>query len=146
MRHMPIDPRACFCAPQADALAGTRVRDRMTRLPITVPPATTVTKARALMRARRIRHLPVVDGDRVVGIVSDRDLRGRAATEELDAVMSTPVVSLPPDADVCEAARLFHERGIGAVVVIEGERLVGVLTRRDLMAVLTELEAHRRRA
>ncbi len=141
MRHMPIDPGASLCAPRREPLPASRVGDRMTCLPVTVPPGRSVRDARALMRARGIRHLPVVEeGGALVGIVSERDLRGRAAADTVAAVMTSPVITLAPDADVCAAAHLFRERGIGAVAVTEHGRLVGVLTRRDVIAVLAELE------
>lgn len=133
-----------------------RVADRMTRGVVTVHSDALVRGAVELMRSRRIRHLPVVDrGGRLVGIVTDRDLRqvlfdpavqarlGRA-TDALRGltvreVMTWGAVSVPPTTSIRDAARLMHERKVGALPVVDRDRLVGVLTERDVLGVFREI-------
>jgi acetoin utilization protein AcuB len=130
------------------------VRSRMTRDVVTATPATTLFEALALMHERRIRHLPVLADDRLVGIVTDRDLRtlvpapgtipeaeSRRLLEErhLAEVMVRDVVTVLQDTPVEEAAKLMHRHRIGALPVVSGERLVGILTASDLLRAFVEL-------
>lgn len=130
-----------------------RVRDRMTRPVTSVHSDALVSGAVELMRSRRIRHLPVVDrGGRLMGIVTDRDLRQvvfdpRIAQALGDApltlaaltvreVMTWGVISVRADSDLRAAARLMRERKIGALPVVDGGRVVGILTETDVLAAL----------
>jgi acetoin utilization protein AcuB len=132
------------------------VRDRMTRKVATIRPEATLRAAAALMRDRKVRHLPVVDDmGRLVGIVTDRDLRqalfapGVLAERTdlpaiLDAltvgdVMIRGVVSVRAVTTIREAARVMHERRLGALPVVEGGRLVGILTETDVLRAFQEL-------
>jgi acetoin utilization protein AcuB len=121
---------------------------------VTVRPEVRVGDAAALMRQERIRHLPVVeDGGGLVGIVTDRDLRqvlfdpailgGAAppgAPEELRVreIMTWGVITVRPGSDVREAAYLMRERKIGALPVVDGGRLVGILTEDDVLRAVQE--------
>ena len=133
-----------------------RVRDRMTRPVVTVHSDALVSGAVELMRSRRIRHLPVVDrGGRLVGIVTDRDLRQvvfdpavqvrlQRATDALRGlsvreVMTWGAVTVSPDSSIRDAARLMHERKVGALPVVDGDRVVGMLTERDVLATFREI-------
>jgi acetoin utilization protein AcuB len=133
-----------------------RVRDRMTRPVVTIHSDTLVSGAVELMRTRRIRHLPVVDrGGRLMGIVTDRDLRQvvfdpavqarlQRATDALRGltvreVMTWGAVTVSPAASIRDAARLMHERKVGALPVVEGDRVVGVLTERDVLATFRDV-------
>jgi acetoin utilization protein AcuB len=141
-----------------------RVGERMSRDVATVRAEVPVHTAAQTMRARRIRHLPVVDRDRkLVGIVTDRDLRQvlfapsvharlgavAAALETLtvDDIMTRGVLTVRPGTEIREAARLMHERKIGALPVVEADRVVGILTESDVLRafqdVLTEGAAAR---
>ena len=135
-------------------LSEIRVRDLMSREPETIAPDAPLGAALAAMRAQEIRHLPVVEpGGRLVGIVTDRDLRQamlarshalRDANRDLQVqdVMTCGVVTVEPDATVVRAATLMHERKIGSVPVVEGGRLAGIVTERDLLrAVMRESPA-----
>jgi acetoin utilization protein AcuB len=127
------------------------VKDSMTREVAVLSPQTTATEALALCRERRIRHLPVLGEDRLVGIVSDRDLRsaapalgdpGRAsALERIRAsdVMTRDVVTARPDDPIEQAANRMRERRIGCLPVIEDGALVGILTSSDVMEALVYL-------
>jgi acetoin utilization protein AcuB len=128
----------------------------MSRRVTTVRPDTGLGAAAKLMRARKIRHLPVVDnGGRLVGIVTARDLRQalfapavQDRSEDLlrvlnalvvRDVMTRGVVSVRVAAPIRDAARLMHERKLGALPVVEGERLVGILTETDVLDAFQRL-------
>ena len=136
------------------------VRNWMQPSPTVVRADTAVTTAAELMRTRKIRHLPVVDGEEhLVGILTDRDLRqvvfdpmirerlGEAvhALDDLAVreVMTWGVVSVRPSSDLREAAFLMHERKIGALPVVDGRRVIGILTDMDVLAALNEILRHR---
>ena len=121
----------------------------MTRAVVTIRRDTTATTAWALMKVRRFRHLPVVDDSgRIVGIVSDRDLAHVPFTEPragqavptgvpVERIMTAVVISVRPDDDIAEAARLMWEHKIGALPVVEDGRLVGILSEMDLLRMLS---------
>jgi CBS domain-containing protein len=125
------------------------VRDWMSRDPVTVPPDLAVRQVIRLMRARGIRHVLVMDGDRLAGIVSDRDVRRLLLDGEPHVLPSSPIghvmtacpVTVSPEAPLTEAARALLEMKIGALPVVENDRPVGVLTKSDaLEALLTWAE------
>jgi len=130
-----------------------RVRDLMTPEVATLQQNDKLTLAEDVMRLGRIRHLPVLDDEEaLVGIVSQRDLfRGALARalgygehahrEVLDTVlvkevMSTDLFTAEPDTSLGEAARLMTEHKIGCLPVVEGGRLVGILTEGDFVALV----------
>jgi acetoin utilization protein AcuB len=120
------------------------VRDVMSTDLVTVGPGESARRAWELMRDRRIRHLPVVVDGRLVGVLSDRDLRpvllspglAGAAVGEL---MSEDVTTITPGSAVEDAASLLVVKKIGCLPVVEGGRLAGIVTETDLLAVLVEL-------
>ena len=126
------------------------VKDSMTREVVVLSPETTAGEALALCRERRIRHLPVLEAGRLVGIVSDRDLRSAApglgdparasALEKIrvSEVMTRDVATTRPDDPIEEAANRMREKRIGCLPV-EVERLVGILTSSDVMEALVQL-------
>ena len=125
------------------------VKDWMRQPVITIHVDTTCREAIESMRAHRIRHLPVVDQDRLLGIVTDRDLRqvlfdpalGNRLPEAADLlehrtvrdVMTWAVITVGPQTNIRHAARLMHEQKIGALPVVDGRRLVGMLTEHDIL-------------
>lgn len=129
-----------------------RIREWMTPTPVTVSPATPITKAQDLMLYRRIRHLPVVDDGQLVGIVTDRDVRTvqpspatsfavgeiRFLLEKLlvGEVMTRSVITVGPDEPLADAVRLMLENKIGGLPVVAEGRLVGILTELDLLRAL----------
>jgi acetoin utilization protein AcuB len=132
------------------------VRDRMSRRVATVRPDTNLGDAATLMRTRKIRHLPVVDGGgRLVGMVTARDLRQalfapavQADAEDLLSVlqalsvgdvMTRGVVSVRAATSIRDAARLMHERKLGALPVLERERLAGILTETDVLRAFQDM-------
>ena len=126
-----------------------QVSEWMTPAPVTVSPSTPVPKVQELMLRRRIRHLPVVEVGRLVGIITDRDVRtaqpspatGLAVREmnylldrlTVRSVMTRPVITVAPKESLTEAVRLMLENRIGGLPVMAGERLVGILTEVDLL-------------
>lgn len=120
-------------------LRATKVEDIMTSQVTTVAPDTSVEDARARMQRARIRHLPVLDGGLLVGIVSDRDLRD--ATDDAAPVswrMTPTVFVLAPGAPLRQAAKLFRERRVGAMPVLSGRRVVGIVSVVDVIRALEE--------
>ncbi len=105
--------------------------------------------ANDIMRLGRIRHLPVVDGPRLVGIISERDLfrsslaqalgygtqasRDLMKTLRIKDVMVPQVITVSPETDLCEAVRLMMDRKIGCLPVVETDRLVGLITETDIL-------------
>lgn len=128
-----------------------QVKDSMTREVVTLSPEDTAKTALALCRERRIRHLPVLAEGRLVGIVSDRDLRGAApplgdpdraaALAEVLAgdVMVHEVVTAASEDPIEHAANTMRERRIGCLPVVEGGELVGIITTSDVMDALVYL-------
>jgi acetoin utilization protein AcuB len=127
------------------------VNDSMTREVVTLPPQTTAGEALAVCRERRIRHLPVLDDGRLVGIVSDRDLRSAtpalgdpARAEALGRilvrdVMAREVATIRPDDPIEEAANAMREKKIGCLPVVEDGALLGIVTSSDVMEALVYL-------
>jgi acetoin utilization protein AcuB len=115
-----------------------KVREWMSPDPINVGPATSAQEAKHLLNEQGIRHLPVVQRHRVVGIVSDRDVRTTAALAgSVEAVMSAPVHLIAPDETVEAAARLMLSRRVSALPVIDPEfGLVGIITTTDCLLAL----------
>ncbi|HEV8673319.1 MAG TPA: CBS and ACT domain-containing protein [Methylomirabilota bacterium] len=120
------------------------VRDVMSSDLVTIGPGDSARRAYELMRDHRFRHLPVVDGGRLVGILSDRDLRAILLSPGLvgatvGELMSEDLTTIGPDALVEDAASLLVVKKIGCLPVVDGERLLGIVTETDLLAVLVEL-------
>jgi CBS domain-containing membrane protein len=116
----------------------------------------------SLMRSERIRHLPVVDGHRLVGLVTQRDLLSAESSllsapfdalhsEEslsvpVSEVMRTSVWSVDVDTPVLEAARIMRDHKFGCLPVLDEEKLVGIVTAEDFLTLLvTSLERRRER-
>ncbi|MGD9783231.1 MAG: putative nucleotidyltransferase substrate binding domain-containing protein [Hyphomicrobiaceae bacterium] len=115
-------------------------RDMMSPEPIAVAPSDGVRDAARLMRQKRFSCLPVTEGERIVGILTDSDLRDRVVAEGCNAdsltvtsVMTPSPLTLSPDALAFDALSMMMQRKISHVPVIEGGRLVGILTQTDLV-------------
>jgi acetoin utilization protein AcuB len=106
---------------------------------VTISPDKRVGQALKLMQKHQIRHVPVLEGDRMVGWITSRDLREvllASMLEEIkvgDVMVQAPL-SVTPDTEVEEAARLIHEHKIGGMPVMDGDKLVGVITMLDLIS------------
>jgi acetoin utilization protein AcuB len=127
------------------------VRDSMTREVVTVGPETTALEALTLGREHEVRHLPVIEDGRLVGIISDRNLRSaapppndpdrRATLQEIRVgdVLVREVVTASPDDPIEHAASEMYERRIGCLPVVEDDALVGILTTSDVMRAFVRL-------
>jgi acetoin utilization protein AcuB len=120
------------------------VGEIMTRKVATITPDKQVGQALKQMQKLNIRHLPVVHKDRMVGWITSRDLREVLLASMLEKitvgdVMVQAPIAVTPDTEVEEAARLVVEHKIGGMPVVEGDRLVGVLTMLDLIAAFTSM-------
>jgi acetoin utilization protein AcuB len=138
-----------------------KVKEVMTRDPVTIDPEAPLGTAMDVMRRKRIRHLPVIDdAGRLLGIITDRDLRQATfapalaehlslgaqrrlrgigqALEDLRVkhAMTWVVVTTDPEAPIARAAVIMFERRIGSLPVVEDGKLVGILTERDLLLEL----------
>ncbi|HZA83876.1 MAG TPA: CBS and ACT domain-containing protein [Actinomycetes bacterium] len=125
------------------------VADAMTPEPATVPPEATVAAALAVMRRGRFRHLPVVAGGELVGVVAHSDLEASpdAPPEVAESLAGRPVAELMSQDPVTVwaeepvevAARLLREHAIGCLPVLADDRLAGIITESDLFSVLLAL-------
>ncbi len=143
-----------------------RVEQWMTMEVTTVRPRDSVAHARALLEERRINQLPVVVNGRLAGIVTDRDLRDAVsasvvATAEatgaraerlspdtipVEAVMTAKAMFVRPGDTMEKAAMLMRRERIGALPVLEGRALRGIITRSDMLRAFLELAAAQRKA
>ncbi len=124
------------------------VRDIMRSPVVAVPPGTTLEDAYRSMREKAFRHLPVLDGERLVGVVTDRDLRLAtsalapvpfAPDSSVSAVMSRDPLTANAEDSVEDAARVMRERKIGCLPVVEDGRVVGIITGIDLLDALIRM-------
>ena len=119
------------------------VRRRMTRDVVTVPSTATVADALDMLNAHTIRHLPVVDGGKVVGILSDRDLRlamtGRPDETSVSDVLTPDPLTVSSGDIVERAARILVDHNVGCVPVVDDGELVGIVTASDLLRSYVEL-------
>jgi acetoin utilization protein AcuB len=115
------------------------VAELMTPKPVTVAPNDTLEAAHERMEAGRFRQVPVVDGEKLVGILTDRDIRqhiGQLAHTRVDAVMSAHPFSVRPSTPVEKAAHLLIANKIGSLPVVEDGKLVGIITASDMLRAL----------
>lgn len=132
-------------------------QELMTPKPATVTPEATVAQVWDLMREFEIRHVPVVDRDALVGMLSDRDLaslnvsglgtlRGAEALQRELArpvvdIMTSDVVSVEPDTEVAEIVEIMLETKVGALPVVEPDtrQIVGIVSYIDVLRACQEL-------
>jgi acetoin utilization protein AcuB len=125
---------------------------RMTKDPKTVSPEDTLSRAADIMRRSRINHLPVVEKGRLVGILSDTDLRNASLPNgpspageppepcrRVREVMKTEVWSLTPEDSVEDALLIIRRKKFGALPVLSGDRLVGIITKIDLLNAVIDV-------
>ena len=111
----------------------------MTRDVVVVSPTVTAGIAARMMERRRIRHLPVVEGGRLVGILSDRDLLKRTPGVSCGAAMTAAPVTCFSNASVSHVAKLMLDHKIDSVpVVSHSGNLIGLVTSTDLLALLVD--------
>lgn len=131
------------------------VREIMTGSPVTLTPDDTLDLANDVISLGRIRHIPVIDDGRLVGLLSERDLIGAAAnrifglkqksrsallkSELVKNVMKKKVVTVTPDTPIKNAAKLMAEKKIGCVPVISEGALVGLVTTTNVLHYLESI-------
>jgi acetoin utilization protein AcuB len=137
-----------------------RVRELMNRNLVTIAESSSCRDAVARMHRARVRHLPVLKGDgTLVGVITDRDLRHHLfsppvyqaiGTSPIDMllqaarvseIMSAPAVTVESSQDIAEAARVMLKDKIGSLPVVEGGRLVGIITETDLLREICRADA-----
>lgn len=126
-----------------------KVADWMSKGVLAVESFDSIAVARQLMAKHRINQLPVVEGEKLVGIVTDRDIRDAYPTsiminrtEEIDRfaesytveeAMSYHVITVSPQAPLHTAVRLLRRHRVGALPVVNKDKLVGIITRSDVL-------------
>jgi len=132
-----------------------RVRELMTGAVVTARPDMPVLDARHLMIEKRIRHLIVTsDRDELLGMVTDRDIRLNLPSQAtslsvwemnylltrltVDKVMTASVIVVGPDREARDAAQLMLDHHIGALPVVDGGRLIGIVTETDLLRAFVQ--------
>lgn len=122
------------------------IQEHMTPGPHTIGRQQPLTAARKLMREHAIRHLPVLDGGELVGIVSDRDIALIETLRDVDPefvkvseAMTSEVFAVKPDASLEEVAATMAERKYGAAVVVDRGKVVGVFTTVDGLRTLASV-------
>jgi acetoin utilization protein AcuB len=137
------------------------VADWMTKKVFTVSPDDSLSEAVQLSKEKRIKHIPVIQRRKIKGILSDRDIKEYvpALMKTLDVyqlhvsltktkvkdVMKTNIVHTGPETPIEEAAMIMHDKNIGCLPVLEGTKLVGIISDRDLFRVLVDISGVRHR-
>jgi acetoin utilization protein AcuB len=128
-----------------------KIAEVMTRSLVTLTPEQTLRDAVELLRSKHIRHLPVVEGSRLIGIVTDRDVKRATPSllsgvdrDEYDRVldetkiaqiMTREPMTVTPETGLKAAVMVFIDRKVGALPVVSGSQLVGIITEIDLLRV-----------
>lgn len=122
------------------------IQKHMTASPHTIGQDQTLDHAARVMREHAIRHLPVLDGGQIVGLLSNRDIFLVESLEDVDPAevtveeaMSAEPYSVPPDAKLLDVVREMAEHKYGAAVVMDGRKVVGIFTTVDALNVLASL-------
>jgi len=131
------------------------VRNFMTLDPAFISPDDNLTQAMHVLRKREVRHLPVIENNRLVGVVVEKDLLSnqpsRATTLSVfeiysllesvlvSQIMSHPAITVEGDCPLEEAARIMVEHTISCLPVMDGDKLVGIITETDIFKALVEL-------
>ena len=123
----------------------------MSRSVVTLQPEQTLRDAVELLRSKHIRHLPVIEDGRLIGIVTDRDVKRATPSllsgvdrDEYDRVldetkiaqiMTREPMTVTPESELKAAVKVFIDRKVGALPVVSGSQLVGIVTEIDLLRV-----------
>ena len=125
----------------------TQIRDLMTENPSSCERGTPVAEAAKVMARENVGSVPVVEGGRLVGVVTDRDLVVRLLAEGRDPqsttvgeIASSEPVTLSPDDDLDQALQLLARHQVRRLPVVEGERLVGIVAQADIARHADEVQ------
>ena len=122
-----------------------KIEKYMTPMPLTIEKSTSMDKALDLMRSHHIRHLPVQENGKLVGVVTDRDIKlaSSFATEssfQVDNIMTPDPYTVPPQTPVDSVVLEMAEHKYGcAIIVQENGKVVGIFTAADGLRVLSEI-------
>jgi CBS domain-containing protein len=118
------------------------IQEAMTSNPTTVSPDTRASEAAQIMKSEDIGSLPIVEGDKLVGVITDRDIairvvaEGRGTDTDVGQIASKDVVTVGPDQSIDDAARLMADRQVRRLPVVEEDgRLVGILAQADIAQI-----------
>jgi len=130
----------------------------MTEDPVTLPPDMAISAAAVEMASHRFRHLPVAEaapaGKKLLGLVSKYDIArafppnfnpfsvevlADSVPQPISTIMARNVMTVRPDCSIEEAARILRERGIEALPILRGDRLVGIITESDIFDALIDM-------
>jgi len=116
-----------------------QVRDLMVSSVVTIEPATSIVEAARLMIQQEKGPLPIVEGESSVAMVTDRDIIARVVAEGRDPnsvtvedIATHELVTIGPDQDVNEARQLMDQHELDRILVVEGDRLVGIISEADI--------------
>ena len=133
----------CGTAPDMDKTAP--IADFMTPMPHTVGSEQTITFAQQLMSKYEIRHLPVLHGGELYGIVSDRDLGMVAGLNEVnpdnttvEEAMTQEAYTVSQDTPLFEVLQAMLDHKYGSAIVVDGMKIVGILTTHDALQLLVD--------
>lgn len=128
------------------------VRDWMTTTPVTITPQTSLSEAHRLMKQKKVRRLPVLEGGKLVGIVALSDvleaepsgattlsiyeLNYLLAELKVDKIMKQNVITVLPTATIRDAASIMLEHKIGGLPVVQNGELVGIITESDIFRMI----------
>jgi len=134
------------------------IKEKMQRNPITIAPDASFYEARAIIRDKGIRHLPVLDkSHHLVGLVTDQDIREAAPSDATSlsvhelhyllgklkvSAFTTPkakLITITPDTIIEKAVQLMHDHKIGCLPILDEERLVGIITQTDVLDLFVDL-------
>ncbi len=131
------------------------VRKKMKKDLITITKEERMTTAKKILQEKNIRHLPVVEGKKLIGLVTNMDIRKAEASPatsleirelhylldkiKVSEIMTRNVLTVHPDTSVEEAATLIHDNKIGCLPVIEDGNLVGIITENDVMEIFIQV-------
>lgn len=131
------------------------VRKKMKKELITIAKDEKMTTAKKILQEKGVRHLPVVDGKKLVGLVTNMDIRKAEASPatsleirelhylldklKVSEIMTRNVITISPDISIEEATILMHDNKIGCLPVVEEGNLVGIITEDDIMEILIDV-------
>lgn len=134
------------------------VKSKMERNPVTINPEASFFEAQKLIREEGVRHLPVVDNKgKLVGLVTDRDIREAGpsdatllSVQEINYLLGklkvggfmTPtekLVTVTPDTIIEKAVQLLHDNKIGSLPVVDGNKVVGIITETDILELFVDV-------
>lgn len=121
-----------------------KIKRRMVHKLITINPGANIMDALNILHQNSIRHLPVVDGDEFVGFVTESDIRQMLLLPggkqiKIEEVMNKEPVTIGPDENLEEAAKLIYHYKLGGLPVVVDEKLVGIITVSDILAAFIEI-------